>query len=128
MDEYDPTEEEDGSSNEQENEETPDEDLEHELAKAFEDYYPTPEASSPAALMAATISQPEYEEYQLFDQSPKFESWKASFYAGTQASKTMAQRLPKKGRRVRTIPQEKLVNKAKIRRLLAQLDGWWINT
>ena len=78
--------------------------------------------------MAATISQPEYEEYQLFDKSPKFEYWKASFYAGTQTSKTMAQRLPKKGRRVRTIPQEKLVNKAKIRRLLAQLDGWWINT
>lgn len=129
MDEYDPIEEEDEPTNEQETEEAPDEDLEHELTKAFEnpeDYYPTPEASPPAALMAATISQPEHDEPQLFDPSPKFEPWKASFYAGTQVqpSKTMAQRLPKKGRRVRTIPQEKQVNKAKIRRLLAQPDGW----
>ena len=128
-DEYDPIEEEDEPTNEQEIEETPDEDLEHELTKAFEnpeDYYPTPEASPPAALMAATISQPEHDEHQLFDPSPKFEPWKASFYAGTQVqpSKTMAQRLPKKGRKVRAIPQEKPVNKAKIRRLLAQPDGW----
>ena len=129
MDEYDPIEEEDEPTNEQETEEAPDEDLEHELTKAFEnpeDYYPTPEASPPAALMAATIGQPEHDEPQLFDPSPKFEPWKASFYAGTQVqpSKTMAQRLPKKGQRVRTIPQEKQVNKAKIRWLLAQPDGW----
>jgi len=128
MDEYEPIEEEDPSSNQQEIEETLDEDLEHELTKAFENpenYYPTPGASPPAALMAATISQPEHEEHQLCDPSPKFEPWKASFYAGTQVqpSKTMAQRLPKRGRRVRTIPQEKSVNKAKIRRLLAQPDG-----
>ena len=55
-----------------------------------------------------------------YDQSPKFEPWKALFYAGTQNLKTF----PKKGRRVRTIPQEKSVNKAKIRRILAQPDGW----
>jgi hypothetical protein len=51
--------EEDGSSNEQQNEETTDEDLEHELAKAFEnpeDYYPTPKASPPAALRSANQS------------------------------------------------------------------------
>ena len=75
--------------------------------------------------MAATISQPEHEEHQLCNSSSKFEPWKPSFYAGTQVqpSKTMAQRLPKRGRRVRTIPQERSVNKAKIRRLLAQPDG-----
>ena len=128
MDEYEPIEEEDGSSNQQEIEERLNEDLEHELTKAFEnpeDYYPTPEASPPAALMAATISQPEHEEHQLCNSYSKFEPWKASFYAGTQVqpSKTMAQRLPKRGRRVRTIPQERSVNKAKIRRLLAQPDG-----
>ena len=129
MDEYDPIEEEDGSSNEQEIEETPDEDLEHELTMAFEnpeDYYPTPEASPPAAIMAATISQPEHDEHQLLDRSPKFEPWKASFYPDTQVqpSKTAVQRLPKRHRRIRTIPHEKSINKARIQRLLRQIDGF----
>jgi hypothetical protein len=48
MDEYEPIEEEDRSSNQQEIEETLDEDLEHELTKAFENpenYYPILEVS-----------------------------------------------------------------------------------
>ena len=76
--------------------------------------------------MAATISQPEHDEHQLLERSPKFEPWKASFYPDTQVqpSKTAVQRLPKRHRRIRTIPHEKSINKARIQRLLRQIDGF----
>ena len=47
-------------------------------------------------------------EDQCNDKTPRFEPWKASFCAGTrvQPSKTAAQRLPKRHKRIRTIPHE----------------------
>ena len=81
-----------------------DEDLEHELILRI-----TIPLLPPVALIAAMISQPEHEE-----PSPKFEPWKASFYAGTQVQPSRPwPRDFRREERDRTIPQEKSVNKAK---------------
>ena len=97
--------------------------LEDAAAKAFENperFYPTPDASPPAALLAGTIREPNEREV---DNVLNFESWKASFYAGTHVSKNAAQRSPRKNR-IHTITNDKIsINKARIKRLLAQPDG-----
>jgi hypothetical protein len=56
--------------------------------------------------------------------TPRFELWKASFCAGYRVwpKKTTAQKLAKR-QRIRTIPHEKSINKARIQRLLRQDDG-----
>ena len=102
------------------------EQLETIVEKAFEnpeEIYPTPESTPPAAMMTGTI-RGECDD-QCDETTPRFEPWKASFCAGTrvQPSKTAAQRLPKRYKRIRTIPHEKSINKTKIRRLLRQTDG-----
>lgn len=97
--------------------------LEDAAAKAFENperFYPTPDASPPAALLAGTIREPNEREV---DNVLNFESWKASFYAGTYVNKNAAQRSPRK-KRVRTITNDKrAINKARRKRLLTQPDG-----
>lgn len=97
--------------------------LEDATVKAFEnpeDFYPTPDASPLAALLAGTIREPKEREVNNVS---KFERWKASFHAGTHFIKDAAQRSPRK-KRMRTITQDKKpINKARIKRLLARPDG-----
>ena len=107
-------------------EDNEDENLDEAMRKAFEnpeEFYPTPEAT-PAALLAGAIRQPNNETNENY--ATGFQPWKASFYAGTQVqpSKTAAQRLPKRRRRIRTVSSDnKSINKARIRRILAQPNG-----
>ena len=110
-------------------EDNEDENLEESMRMAFEnpeEFYPTPEATPPAALvlLAGAIRQPNDETNKNY--TTGFQPWKASFYAGTQVqpSKTAAQRLPKRRRRIRTVSNDnKSINKARIRRILAQQNG-----
>ena len=108
-------------------EDNEDENLDEAMRKAFEnpeEFYPTPEATPPAALLAGAIRQPNDETNENY--ATGFQPWKASFYAGTQVqpSKTAAQRLPKRRRRIRTVSNNnKSINKARIRRILTQPNG-----
>ena len=99
------------------------ENLEDAAVKAFENpesFYPTPDTSPPAALLAGTIRETSE---RKVDNILNFESWKASFYAGTLVSKNAAQRSTRK-KRIRTITNDKrAINKARLKRLLAQPDG-----
>jgi hypothetical protein len=83
--------------------------------------YPTPAATPPAGLLAGTISEGQMR-HKI---SANFEPWKASFNAGTlvQPSKTAPQRLPHRRKRLRTIPNDMSINKARIRRILSQPNG-----
>jgi Reverse transcriptase (RNA-dependent DNA polymerase) len=100
-------------------------DLEHEATKAFEnpeDFYPTPDATPPAALLAAAIRRPA--EDRVNEPVSKFKPWKASFCAGTrvQLGTPSPKELSHKRRR-KAIPENRTVNKARIRRILSQPNG-----
>jgi hypothetical protein len=108
-------------------EDNEDENLDEAMRKAFEnpeEFYPTPEATPLAALLAGAIRQPNDERNENY--AARFQPWKASVYPGTQVqpSKTAAQRPPKRRRRIRTVSNDKKsINKARIRRIVAQPNG-----
>jgi hypothetical protein len=96
-------------------------DLEYEAAKAFEnpeDFYPTPNDTPPAALLAAAIRGTAGEsEEGMNGPVSRFEPWKASFCAGSRT-----QHNSRKHRR-KTIPENRTVNRARIKRILSQPNG-----
>ena len=89
--------------------------------KAFEnsEVHLTLKSIPPAALMIGTICGECENQCDVI--TPRFELWKTSLCAGYR--KTAAQNLPKR-QRIRTIPHEKSINKARIQRLSGRLMDW----